>query len=172
MSQPAVSNALSRLRQHLGDPLFERVGQGIEPTPRAALVAPQIAEALRAIEEALAQEPSFDPHTHNRDFSILLPDAIEHCLMLPLLNLRQQYPGITYSLLPLGTNDPTDVLLNRRADIVFSVDPIRHKSCGPPCSSPSFFVCSRGRITRCLVQRMHCQPMTSSPLSSLCSPHP
>eukprot|EP00752_Nemacystus_decipiens_P019389 g17445.t1 len=127
MSQPAVSNALSRLRQHLDDPLFERAGQGIEPTPRAAAAAPQIAEALRAIEDTLTPIPTFDPTQQMREFSILLPDAIEQRIMHPLFDVRERYPGITYNLLPLGNNDPTEVLLSKRAQIVFSVDPIRHE---------------------------------------------
>lgn len=127
MSQPAVSNALSRLRQHLNDPLFERVGQGIAPTPRADIVAPQIASALRTIEATLAPVPTFDPTSQSRAFTILLPDAIEQRIMQPLFSVRDRYLGITYALLPLGNNDPTDMLLGRRADIVFSVDPIRHE---------------------------------------------
>ncbi|GAB5511042.1 MAG: LysR family transcriptional regulator [Hyphomicrobiales bacterium] len=127
MSQPAVSNALSRLRRHLDDPLFERDGQGISPTPRAASVAPQIAAALRAIEETLTPIPVFDPTTQSRDFSILLPDAIEQRILHPLFNARDQYAGVTYTLLPLGNNEPTEVLLSKRAEIVFSVDPIRHE---------------------------------------------
>lgn len=127
MSQPAVSNALSRLRQHLDDPLFERVGQGLEPTPRAADAAPQIAAALRAIEDTLSPVPTFDPQSQARTFTVLLPDAIEQRILHPLLDVRENYPHVTYDLLPLGNNDPTEVLLSKRAEIVFSVDPIRHE---------------------------------------------
>jgi DNA-binding transcriptional LysR family regulator len=127
MSQPAVSNALSRLRQHLDDPLFERVGQGLEPTPRAADAAPQIAAALRAIEDTLSPVPTFNPESQARTFTILLPDAIEQRILHPLLDVRENYPRVTYDLLPLGNNDPTEVLLSKRAEIVFSVDPIRHE---------------------------------------------
>jgi len=50
LSQPAFSNALSRLRHHLKDDLFIRRPEGMIPTPRALEIAPQIRAALLAIE--------------------------------------------------------------------------------------------------------------------------
>ena len=38
-TQPAVSNAIKRLRDVLGDDLVQRAGFGVEPTPRASAVA-------------------------------------------------------------------------------------------------------------------------------------
>src|SRR3978361_1406911 len=54
MTQPAVSNALSRLRDALGDKLVVRSGYGVEPTPRAQSLWPAVAEALRQLENSLA----------------------------------------------------------------------------------------------------------------------
>jgi DNA-binding transcriptional LysR family regulator len=45
LTQPAISNALKRLREHLGDPLFERVGKNFVPTPEAHRLAPIIHNA-------------------------------------------------------------------------------------------------------------------------------
>src|SRR3954469_1327700 len=53
MTQPAVSNALNRLREAVGDKLVVRSGYGIEPTPRALSFWPAIADALRQMESAL-----------------------------------------------------------------------------------------------------------------------
>ena len=47
MTQPAVSNALNRLRETLGDKLLVRSGYGVEPTPRALALWPAVADALR-----------------------------------------------------------------------------------------------------------------------------
>src|SRR5256885_13571048 len=49
----AVSNALARLRDVLGDPLVTRKGRGIAPTPRATELAPAIARAIHEFEQAL-----------------------------------------------------------------------------------------------------------------------
>ena len=53
MTQPAVSNALNRLRDSLGDKLVVRSGYGVEPTPRALALWPAIADALRQMEASL-----------------------------------------------------------------------------------------------------------------------
>ena len=49
LSQPAVSHALGRLRDLLGDPLFERQGRGVAATPLARSIAGPIREALRTL---------------------------------------------------------------------------------------------------------------------------
>src|SRR6059058_1035904 len=53
MTQPAVSNALNRLRDTLGDKLVTRSGYGVEPTPRALALWPSVSDALRQLEAAL-----------------------------------------------------------------------------------------------------------------------
>src|SRR5437868_13042941 len=53
MTQPAVSNALNRLRDGLGDKLVARSGYGVEPTPRALALWPAVSDALRQLEAAL-----------------------------------------------------------------------------------------------------------------------
>ena len=60
MTQPAVSNALARLRDALGDPLFVRSGTGIRPTQRAVVLWEPIGEALESVRGAL-DEQVFDP---------------------------------------------------------------------------------------------------------------
>jgi hypothetical protein len=54
MTQPAVSNALRRLRETLGDELVRRSGYGVEPTPRALALWPPLAMRLRQLEASLA----------------------------------------------------------------------------------------------------------------------
>ena len=53
MTQPAVSNALNRLRDALGDRLVSRRGYGVEPTPRALVLWPAVSDALRQLEATL-----------------------------------------------------------------------------------------------------------------------
>src|SRR3546814_19447999 len=56
MSQPAVSNALNRLRDLVNDRLFLRTGEGMSPTPRALDLAGPVQAAPRQLEAALAPE--------------------------------------------------------------------------------------------------------------------
>ena len=74
MTQPAVSNALGRLRDFLGDKLVVRAGYGVEPTPRALALWPSVAEALRQLESSLAPG-AFDPAQAERSFVLAMADA-------------------------------------------------------------------------------------------------
>jgi DNA-binding transcriptional LysR family regulator len=53
LTQPAVSNALRRLRETLGDELVQRSGQGMAPTARALTIWPTVREALAQLEQSL-----------------------------------------------------------------------------------------------------------------------
>lgn len=83
VTSPAVSNALRRLRELLGDPLLVRSGRGLVPTPRALELAPKIAAAIAAIEGALARE-DFDPEKTTRTFTLALSDADQLTTLPPL----------------------------------------------------------------------------------------
>src|SRR5688500_904121 len=66
LTQPAVSNALARLRGLLGDALFIRTPRGMDPTPFARELAEPVRQALALLESALAHGPGFDPSTSTR----------------------------------------------------------------------------------------------------------
>ncbi|HEY8078916.1 MAG TPA: LysR family transcriptional regulator [Labilithrix sp.] len=70
----AVSNALARLRQALGDPLVVRSGRGIVPTPRGAALAPQLTRALEELGRAVHGD-AVDPATTTRRFTLAIADA-------------------------------------------------------------------------------------------------
>ena len=71
LTQSAVSNALRRLRDHLGDPLFERQGGDFVATPEAKRLAPVVREALRSLEQTIAPAGDFDPVASDRRFRLL-----------------------------------------------------------------------------------------------------
>jgi DNA-binding transcriptional LysR family regulator len=77
LSQPAVSHALARLREVCGEPLFERQGRGIVPTPFARSIAGPVREALGTMERTFAQAATFEPATAERHFRIGLREALE-----------------------------------------------------------------------------------------------
>ncbi|MCP1576186.1 LysR family transcriptional regulator [Herbaspirillum rubrisubalbicans] len=76
-TQPAISNALNRLRRLLGDELFLRTSKGMEPTSLSIQLAEPIAYALSAIHSTLNQQALFDPERTNRTFTIGMTDIGE-----------------------------------------------------------------------------------------------
>ena len=84
LTQPAISNALNRLRRLLGDDLFLRTSRGMEPTPFATQLAEPIAYALNTIHNTLNQHSTFDPTTSSRKFTIGMTD-IGEIYFLPTL---------------------------------------------------------------------------------------
>jgi len=94
-SQPTISIWLSRLREHLHDPLFIRTPAGMAPTPQAdALIGP-CREILESLRRFSAWEIAFGPATAQRRFRICMTDA-SHVTLLPrlLAHVRAQAPGV------------------------------------------------------------------------------
>lgn len=85
LSQPAVSNALSRLRHALGDELFLRRPGGVEPTELALSLAPAVAEVLDRLRNTLAAHAPFDPAASERVFTIALSEYAEAVLAPAML---------------------------------------------------------------------------------------
>jgi len=98
MSQPAVSNALNRLRRLLGDELFLRTSKGMIPTPLAERLAGPIGESLDAIHHTLNASAGFDPAASQRAFTVAMTD-IGEIYFLPALmrKLGEVAPGVTIS---------------------------------------------------------------------------
>lgn len=118
MTQPALSNALSRLRHHLNDELFVRTRDGMVPTPRALELAGPVRAALDSLGQALGQQ-SFDPLTSDRQFSIGLNDyAVTTLFPTIVRRLETEGPGIRLRLVPSAGR--TEELLDAR-DIDFGI---------------------------------------------------
>jgi len=86
MSQPAVSNALRRIRKLLKDELFIRTSKGMEPTSYALHLAEPVAYALNTLQTALSSSESFDPRTSTRTFHLVMSDIGEMYFMPPLMD--------------------------------------------------------------------------------------
>lgn len=98
VSQPAVSNALARLRKLLGDELFLRTARGMEPTPFAEQLSESVSYALGMIHSALNQRASFEPAASQRRFSIGMTDIGEIYFLPRLMDrLAREAPSITLS---------------------------------------------------------------------------
>jgi len=105
MTQPALSNALARLRIMLQDQLFVRERYGIQPTPIALELAPMIGEALAQLDDAVLGQQAFDPAQAERTFTIA-PNGYVEFVLVPALVARLQKvaPGIRLRLTPYGND--------------------------------------------------------------------
>lgn len=106
LSQPAVSNALRRLRETLGDDLVRRVRHGVEPTPLALQLWPTVRESLQRLRETLAPV-EFNPAQAQDVFVLAMADATASKIMPGLVAiLDSEAPNVTLRVLPLTTRDP------------------------------------------------------------------
>jgi DNA-binding transcriptional LysR family regulator len=123
MTQPAVSNALNRLRDALGDKLVTRSGYGVEPTARALALWPSVADALRQLEGALSPG-QFVASEATNTFVLAMADATAAALMPGLVGiLERDAPGVSVRVLPLTTRDPRRLLDEGSIDLAVGFFP-------------------------------------------------
>lgn len=101
LSQPAVSHALARLRDLLGDPLLVRVGQGMKLTAKAEGLRSRVATVVEDLEGVLRPTPTFDPRTAQRTFRICATDYAQ-LVLFPALQARvaEQAPSVDIHVMP------------------------------------------------------------------------
>jgi DNA-binding transcriptional LysR family regulator len=90
MSQAGASIVLNKLRRHFGDPLFSRTSVGMEPTPRARAIYPELQEVLLRLDKARGLPLAFAPREAQREFRLCMTDISEIVLLPRLLNHLQQ----------------------------------------------------------------------------------
>ena len=123
MTQPAVSHALKRLRESMGDELFQRSPHGVRPTPYAESLWPQVRAALGALRQAIAPE-DFDPRRDAVQLRLAMADATAALLVPPLVAaIEQQQALVTLRALPLTTRDPRRLLLTGAIDLALGSFP-------------------------------------------------
>lgn len=121
LSQPGMSNALSRLRKLADDPLLVREGLTLAPTPRAEALRRPVHDALALIRGALDERPAFDPARDRATCTVSCSDYSLLMLIGPLVrHLAAAAPGITIRVLP---RSPDPVRLLRDADTDLVIEP-------------------------------------------------
>jgi len=124
ISQPGVSNALSRLRKLLGDELFLRTSRGMVPTPYAESLAQPIADALAALQGTLNARVAFDPARSERAFVIGVNDVGETYFLPRLMRaLDQVAPGVTIRTVRTTSIDVRDEMERGRMDLAMGFLP-------------------------------------------------
>lgn len=121
LSQSAVSHALGRLRELVGDDLFLRTGRGMVPTARAADMAPVLRDALRRIEATLGAEP-FVPAQSRRRFTIAANDHVTAVIVAPLSrDLQATAPGVDLVIRPSTRLDLAEQIDLGRIDLAIGI---------------------------------------------------
>ena len=124
LSQPAVSNALKRLRTLLKDELFVRTARGMEPTPYALNLVEPMGYALGTLQNALNQRDSFDPATSERTFTLGLTDIGEIYFMPTLMDtLSRVAPRIKISTLRHNSGHLSEDMASGNVDIAVGLLP-------------------------------------------------
>lgn len=118
LTQSAISHALNRLRFMLGDELFVRGADGMQPTARAAEIGPRLRQALHHLQLALAPA-SFSPGTTDRCFTIGATDYFS-ALLLPEITarLRIEAPNAELRVRAIDDIDIVEELDAGRMDVV------------------------------------------------------
>lgn len=121
ITQPAVSNALNRLRERLNDSLFERAHKGMVPTPAAEAMIEQVREALGLLSASIEKPAMFDPSCSHKTVQFAMNDLAESLILGPLLQqVSRQAPGMTISSFSLPRREVIAEFASGRLD--FAVD--------------------------------------------------
>ncbi len=126
ITQPAVSNALSRLRTHFEDPLFVREGRGVKPTAMAEALMPAVREALDRLRAGLEPRSAFEPSRSTRVFNISARDAGANMLAPELARrLHAEAPGVRLNWSQVARGTIASELASSRLDLAIDVPSIR-----------------------------------------------
>lgn len=133
LTPSAVSHAMKRLRETLGDPLFQRSQNKMMPTPACQRIAPLIIDNLARLQQILQQLGDFDPATSEHHFRIGMHDAFEPSIVPQLTKtLSKLAPNVRFSSIKVSRRDLARDLSAGHVDMVIDValaaaPPIKHQ---------------------------------------------
>lgn len=117
MSQSAVSHALRRLRDQIGEDLLTRSGSGVMPTARADALWPAVRQALGGLQQAFAPV-EYDPTRDPALFRLAMSDATSATLLPPLMQAMEEMRALAnFRIVPLTTRDPRRLLEQSEIDL-------------------------------------------------------
>jgi DNA-binding transcriptional LysR family regulator len=123
MTQPAVSNALRRLREATNEELFVPGSSGVTPTSHAETLWPAVRASLDQLQDAFAPQ-GFDPRTDARQFTLAMADATAALFVPMLVNaLLAEQARVDLRVVALTTRDPRSMLEQGQADVALGFFP-------------------------------------------------
>src|SRR5579864_7827542 len=133
ITQPAVSNALARMRKAFDDPLFVSTSSGMVPTPFTENIIGRVREALQLLEASATEGDVFVPAASERTFRLSMPDLTE-AILLPAIGevLQQQAPGMSIECYFTPRSEVAAALATGKIDFAIDVplidDPQLHQT--------------------------------------------
>ena len=123
LSQPALSHALARLRERLGDALFVRQGHTMVPTSLARSLIGPVQQALHLLEQGLQQGSQFEPASAERTFRLALRSVLESTVLPGLMQqLATLAPQVSLQVLAPARQELAAELAAGRIDLALDVD--------------------------------------------------
>ena len=121
VTQPTMSGMLQRLRYQFDDQLLVRSGRAMELTPFAASLVTPVHEALSGIKALMHAEPTFNPATSTRTFTIMASDYCTSIfLSLAIERLAEAGPGMRLDIRALSS--PVEQILSGEIDLCLATD--------------------------------------------------
>ncbi len=126
ISQPAMSNALARLRRLFDDPLFVRTPKGMQPTPFAERLVEPVAHACMLLETALQTDSGFDPASAApRSFTLYLSDIGEMVFLPKVLHeIRRLAPRMGVAVRRVPESGMVEAMAAGEADLAVGIFPV------------------------------------------------
>ena len=124
MSQPGVSQALNRLRQHTGDALFIRQAHGVAPTAYSDAISEPVAQALNGLQNVLMAPSVRDIRQSERRLRVAMSDYSQSLILAPLIRLLDaQAPRLQLRILPDDGIELQEALSGGDLDLVVGAIP-------------------------------------------------
>ncbi len=122
ITQPAVSNSLSRLRTLFNDPMFVRTADGMVPTPVAQNIVGSVRQALGLIRSSVQESESFDPLASDKRFRVSMTD-LGQSIHLPYLfsKITEQAPKVAIDCYQVHRRDMSIELASGNLDLAFDI---------------------------------------------------
>ena len=89
----AVSHALRRLREQVGDPILVRVGGRMQPSPFALSLIEEVRPILRSIQRVMSEPEPYDAKTSSRVFRVVMP-SFSDVVVSVLARISEEAPGV------------------------------------------------------------------------------
>ena len=121
LSTPAMSHALARIRERIGDPILVRSGRGMLLTPRAQALKPQVHDVVNAARRTLEPERPFVASELSRTFVVHVTDYVLAILGATVDRiLREEAPGACVRFVPNSPDDPA-LLRDQGSDLAVGI---------------------------------------------------
>jgi DNA-binding transcriptional LysR family regulator len=124
LSQPALSHSLKRLREQIGDVLFVKAHNGMQPSARAVQLAPIVQSLLASVRESVLTTPAFEPQIARRTFTIAMSDVGEMVFLPKLLSqITREAPFVNITTVSMSPREMVEAMQRGQVDLTLGYFP-------------------------------------------------